>query len=131
MDTIQRKKEEKTSFITGRRNSFRYAFKGLRSLMSSEPNAWIHLTATVAVLMAGYYVSLSVKEWAVLLVVIGMVWMAEIFNTCIEKILDLLCPQEDPRVGNIKDLAAAAVLCTSLIAVVVGCLVFSPHFING
>ena len=131
MDTIQRKKEEKTSFITGRRNSFRYAFKGLRSLMSSEPNAWIHLTATVAVLMAGYYVSLSVKEWAVLLVVIGMVWMAEIFNTCIERILDLLCPQEDPRAGNIKDLAAAAVLCTSLIAVVVGCLVFSPHFING
>jgi diacylglycerol kinase len=131
MDTFQQKKEEKPSFLTGRKNSFRYALKGLRSLMSSEPNAWIHLTATMAVLMAGYYVSLSVKEWTVLVVVIGMVWVAEIFNTCIEKIMDLLYPQDDPRVGNIKDLAAAAVLCTSLIAVVVGCLVFFPHFISG
>lgn len=120
--------EQKASYFKGRRNSFYYAFRGLRSLMATEPNARIHLLATAMVTALGIYFPLSLTDWAVLIVVMGMVWVAELFNTCIEKIMDLVHPQKDERVGVIKDLAAAAVLFTAVIAVLAGCFVFLPHF---
>ena len=119
--------EQKASYFEGRRNSFFYAFRGLRSLMATEPNARIHLLATVMVTALGIYFPLSLTDWAVLIVVMGMVWVAELFNTCIEKIMDLVHPQKDARVGVIKDIAAAAVLFTAVIALLAGGFVFLPH----
>lgn len=130
MDSIDQKKVEKPSYVAARRKSFYYAFRGLRALMTAEPNAWIHLVATLVVLVLGWVCSLSAMEWTAILLVTGLVWVAELFNTCVEKILDLLHPERDVRVGLIKDVAAAAVLCAAFVAAVIGCIVFFPHFIR-
>jgi diacylglycerol kinase (ATP) len=63
-----------------------------------------------------------------LVIVIGLVWVAEIFNTAIEKIMDLISPSYHPEVKLIKDLAAAAVLTTAFIAVIAGAIIFIPKF---
>jgi diacylglycerol kinase (ATP) len=117
----------KTGFFKGRLNSVRYAFKGWQSLFQSEPNAKIHLIATVGVIVTGLQVGISRAEWMAICIVTGLVWMAELFNTSVEKAMDSIKPEWEPRIGEVKDLAAGAVLLAACLALVVGCLVFIPY----
>ena len=109
---------------------FRYAFQGLSAFMRGEPHAWIHLLATVLVLTGIWYFPMATWETIVLLLCIGMVWCAEILNACIEKTMDLLHPGPHRLVKLIKDMAAAAVLVTSIIALAVGLIIFIPKFLQ-
>lgn len=104
--------------------SFRFAFHGLYLVIRFENNTRVHLFATLGVLVAGFAVNLSVMEWAIILTQIGLVWTAETFNTALEKLVDLISPQFNPKAGAIKDIAAAAVLITSMMAAVIGLLIF-------
>lgn len=106
--------------------SFRYAFQGLYLVFRYENNARVHLLATVATVGLGFTVGLSGIEWAVVLTQIGLVWAAETFNTAIEKLVDLVSPEFNPKAGIVKDIAAGAVLVFSIIAVVVGLIIFAP-----
>lgn len=106
--------------------SFNYAFDGIRRFFATEHNAWLHLAATIAVsaLVIKYHVS-SIE--AMLLVFsIGFVWASEIFNTCIEKIMDFISTERHPKIRLIKDMASGAVLIASITALIVGLIVFVP-----
>lgn len=109
--------------------SFRYALQGAAYCFKTQPNMRIHLLAAVAVLALGFWLSLTPVELAVLLLAIGLVFVAEMLNTAVEKTIDLVCPQYHPLAKVAKDAAAGAVLAAALIAVAVGYyLLFSKLF---
>ena len=120
---------DRTGFsVKARLKSFWYAFAGIKNFLSSQHNAWIHLMGTVVVifLAVGFHVSNS--EAIALTFAVGFVWVSELFNTVIEKIMDFISVEKNPKIKMIKDLSAAAVLIAAITAVVVGCLVFIPKF---
>lgn len=106
--------------------SFRYALNGLLKFFQQEHNAWIHLAATVVVFILALYFHVQGGELIALVVVAGMVWVAETFNTVIERIMDMVSPEQHPAVEFIKDLSAGAVLLSALTATVTGAIVFIP-----
>lgn len=110
--------------------SFRFAFHGLYLVLRFENNTRFHLFASLAVVIAGFVVELSFLEWAIILTQIGLVWTAEVFNTALEKLVDLVSPEFNPKAGAIKDIAAAAVLVTSIMAAVIGLLIFGRKFLQ-
>lgn len=113
-------------YLQQRLRSFKYAFQGISAFLRSEPHARIHAAATVLVVAAGFYYRLSGNQWIAILIVTGMVWITEMLNTVIEKIMDHLAPEYHPRVKWIKDVAAGAVLISALVAVVIGAIIFIP-----
>jgi len=116
----------KSICIKSRLLSFKYAIEGLRFLVRKEPNMLIHFIAAVIVLPAGFIKQLSGQQWIAIYGSIALVWLAEIFNTCIESLCDLCCGgQYHPKVKIIKDIAAAAVLIAAFASVVTGIIVFS------
>ena len=113
--------------FTGRIKSFAHALRGMGYLVRTQPNARVHLLATVAVCMAGAYVGLGRDEWLWVSVAIVLVWGAEAFNTALEVLADALHPERHPGIGRAKDVAAGAVLIAALGAAVIGVLIFAPH----
>ncbi|WP_247237285.1 diacylglycerol kinase family protein [Telluribacter sp. SYSU D00476] len=109
--------------------SFRYAGEGIVSLFRFENNARIHLLAAVAVILLGFFFEISIAEWGLIITHIGLVWMAEAFNTAFEKLADLVSPEYHPTIKAVKDLAAGGVLMVALSAVIVGGLVFIPKLL--
>lgn len=110
--------------VRKRLRSFIFAIKGVKWMLKTQHNAWIHLFATVVVIAAGFWFSLTAVEWALVALAIGFVFAAETFNTAIEMLVDKISPDYDAMAGRIKDLAAGAVLLAALTAVVVGIMVF-------
>lgn len=113
-------------FVVARWYSFGHAFRGWGYVMQTQHNAWIHATVATFVFIAGLWVGLSARDWAVLILTITMVFAAEFVNTAIEAVVDLTSPQKHPlgKVG--KDVGAAAVLIAALAAVLVGLLILGP-----
>ena len=109
-----------------RLKSFKFAFKGIAELFRSEPNARIHLLATIVVFIAGFYFQVSTPEWCLLTLCIALVLSAEAVNTAIEKLTDLVSPDFHPLAGKAKDVAAAAVLLVAMGTIIVGALIFIP-----
>jgi diacylglycerol kinase (ATP) len=109
-----------------RLQSFRHAFSGWGYVLHTQRNAWIHLIATLVVIALGIFLNLKPHEWAVLTLAIGLVWTAEFVNTALEAVVDLASPELHPlaRVG--KDVGAAAVLISAILAAVVGFLILGP-----
>ncbi len=110
-----------------RLKSFGYAFDGIRSFFLSTPNAWIHLTITILVLVASFYFKLSVIEWIAVLYCIGLVFTAEAFNTAVEEWVDSIQPDFDKKAGKVKDISAGAVLIASIVAAIIGALIFGTR----
>lgn len=115
--------------VTDRARSFGFALSGLRHAFRNEHNMWIHAAAGVLAATLGLHFEISSMEWIAVLICIGLVLMAEIFNTALEHICNLVQPDHDPRVAVIKDLAAAAVLTISITSLIVGVIVFIPKFL--
>ncbi|MBA9075932.1 diacylglycerol kinase family protein [Rufibacter quisquiliarum] len=117
----------KPHFVRRRLNNFGYAWNGIAAAFRSEFNMRWHVLSAGMVVALGWYVGLSATEWALLAFAIGLVWMAELFNTALEVVVNLVSPGRHPLAGKAKDIAAGAVLVASMTAVVVGLLVFSPY----
>lgn len=115
------------SYLQKRLRSFTFAFKGIASAFRAEPNMQIHLAAAVAVVLLSAWLGLERWEWATILTAIGLVWLAELFNTALEELTDLASPDFHPLAGRAKDLAAGAVLIASILAVLLGTIVFLPY----
>jgi diacylglycerol kinase len=116
--------------IRKRIKSFSYAFAGLKVLFREEHNSWIHATATVLVVAAGFLFRISYMEWIAILIVIGMVFSAEIINSSLERTADFVKAERDDRKRDIKDLGAAAVLVCAIIAAIVGIIIFLPKILS-
>jgi diacylglycerol kinase len=118
--------KSKSISLHERVNSIRYAVEGIIKFFSEEPNAWIHLVATILVFVLAFTFHLAGTEKLALVIVTGMVWVAEAFNTVVEKIMDHISPERHPRVKFIKDLSAGAVLLSAITALITGAIVFIP-----
>lgn len=114
-----------------RRGSFwqalRWAGSGLIEAVRTQRNMKIHLLVTAAVLALAGILGLSREEWLYLLLAIFMVLVAEMLNTALETVVDLVSPGPSPVAGRAKDIAAGAVLLAALHAVVAGVLIFGPY----
>ncbi len=109
-----------------RLKSFRFAFNGIRLLVTREHNAWIHCFIAVCVIVTGCLVGLSATEWIVITMAIGMVLAAEAFNSSIEALADLVSPGYNEAIKRTKDLAAGAVLILAIASAVIGLVIFIP-----
>ncbi len=119
--------ETKEKFSVKKRvQSFRHAFNGLGKFFRTEHNAWIHSVAAIAVLILGWGMHISKTEWLGVCFAIGLVLSAEAFNTCIERLADMVSPAADDRIKYIKDLAAGAVLIAAVTAAMIGGVIFIP-----
>lgn len=114
------------NFLNNRINSFSYAFKGIWIAISSQTNVKIHLSTIFPIIGLGLFFKISLSEWIAIIICIGMVISAEIMNTSIEFLTDLVSPEFHPQAGKVKDLAAGAVLAIAFTALIVGGIIFFP-----
>lgn len=117
-------------FLKGRLLSFGYAFRGMALLFARQMNIRLHVVAALAAVAAGFAFGITSGEWLAVVICIAMVLGAEAFNTAVEKLTDMVSPGYDARAGQVKDLAAAAVLLVSIGALVAGLVVFLPYIID-
>lgn len=114
--------------ILARLKSFKYAFNGLRILVTDEHNSRVHVIAAFGVIGAGFYFNISAMEWLGVVLSIGFVISMEIINSTIENICDFISPEKHKLIKKIKDLAAAAVLISALTSIVIAAVIFIPKF---
>lgn len=121
----------KQSFsLRDRIKSFDYSIQGIITFFKHEHNAWIHAVAAILVIVLGWYFKLTLMEWCWITLAIGLVLLAEMFNTAIEYLTDLASPEIHPLAKKTKDVASGAVLIAALIAVVIGLLIFLPKLLS-
>jgi diacylglycerol kinase len=114
-------------YLSDRIRSFGCAFKGIKTLVTSQAHARLHLLSTIAVIGVGSALHLRRWEWVAILCCIGLVWMAESMNTAIEFLADEVTLEKRERIGHAKDVAAGGVLIAALISGLVATLVFINH----
>lgn len=110
--------------------SFAHAIHGISIAVIRENNIRIQLLAVGVVVVAGVFFQISNLEWSAISMVSGLVLALELVNTALEKMLDLVKPRLLSQAAIIKDIAAGAVLVSSLTAVIVAGFIFIPHIIE-
>jgi len=121
---------KKEFFLMARGRSFVNALRGLLVFLKTTPNAWIQIIILIAVCFLGYYYNVSHFDWLMIVVVGGAVLAAEAFNTAIEIDINLTSPNQHPYARDTKDVAAGAVLIVSIMAAIIGLIIFSPYIIS-
>ncbi len=115
--------------IRKRLESFKFAFNGLRILLKEEHNSRIHFLIAICVVVAGFVFKISTTEWIAIVFAIGLVITLEIINSAIENMADFISPEKHNKIKNIKDLAAAGVLVSAIMAVMIGLIIFLPKIL--
>ena len=110
--------------------SFKYAIRGIGRTIKSEKNMQIHLVVAFLVIVAGVLLSINLTEWLLCLLCFAMVISAELFNSAIENVVDLISPQHHKLAGKAKDIAAGAVLITAIFAAIIGLVIFVPKLLD-
>ena len=112
---------------TSQIHSIRCACRGIAVAVRSERNLQLHCAALLLVLILGTTLKIDRLEWAIVLLVCGLVFAAEFLNTAIEEIVNVVRPEFDDTAGRIKDVSAAGVLFAAGTSIAVGLLVFGPR----
>lgn len=115
--------------VAARMKSIGYALAGIATMLRTQHNAWLHLAATLAVILAALGLGVSAGEWMALILAIVIVWSAEALNTAFERLCDVAHPDFHPLVKQAKDVAAAAVLIAATGAIAVGLIIFGPRLV--
>jgi diacylglycerol kinase len=117
-------------YIKNRILSFKYAFRGIKTLYRETPNAMIQFVLAMVAILLGLFFHVSKVEWLVLILVIGGVLSMEAINTALENLSNFTCKNEiHPTIRKVKDLSAAAVLIMTIAALAIGILIFLPKII--
>jgi diacylglycerol kinase (ATP) len=117
-----------SDFSVGSRiRSVRFALRGIRLMLRTQHNAWIHAAATLTAMAAGAVLRIDAHEWLVIVLAIMAVWTAEALNTAFEALCDVASPDFHPSVERAKDVAAGAVLISAIGSVVLAILIFGPR----
>ena len=116
--------------LVRRAMSFVHAGRGLWLFIKTTPNAWIHLLVLSGVLVSGFYFSITRLEWILLVLTSAMVLSAEAFNSALEIDIDLTSPTYHPYARDTKDIAAGAVLITTIAAAIIGIVIFAPYVVK-
>lgn len=117
------------NFIKNRLKSFGYAFKGFLFLIRNEANFQVQIVIAILAIILGFVFDISLLEWFAQLMAIAMVLVAESFNPSIEKMADFVNKDDHPEIGKIKDISAAACLIISVLALVIGVLLYLPKIV--
>lgn len=110
--------------------SFGYAFAGFIKSFKEEANMKIHILISILVIIFGFIFNVSNLEWIVLLFAIGLVLGAELLNTSIENLVDLVCKDRNEQAGLVKDVSASFVMVLAIVAAIVGLIIFIPKILN-
>lgn len=121
--------EKKRFNLVARLKSNTHAMRGLEVFIKSTHNAWVHLFFAAAAIYLGVMLDISELEWVSIVFAIGLVMVAEVFNTAIEIDIDLTSPDFHPYARDSKDVAAAGVALTVVMAGIVGMIIFIPKII--
>jgi diacylglycerol kinase len=119
--------EKKKFSIIKRAKSFTHASRGLWIFLKTTHNSWIQIIIFVFAIFLGFYFDINSIEWAMLIFAGGLVLIAEAFNTAIEIDMDLTSPEFHPYAKDTKDVSAGAVLLSSILALVIGLLIFGNY----
>lgn len=122
-------KERKMFSLVSRAKSFTHAGRGILIFLKTTHNAWIQIVIFILAVIFGFYFNITNSEWIMLVFAGGFVLVSEAFNTAIEIDINLTSPEYHPYARDTKDVAAAAVLISACVAVVVGILIFSHYVI--
>ena len=107
----------------------KHAMNGLVELIKNERNARFHLVSTAVVIYVGWKVGFEASEWLWISLAVAGVWVAELLNTSLERITDLISPEQSELAKKAKDYAAGAVLVMAIWAVIVFAIVAIPHLL--
>ncbi len=107
--------------------SLHYAWQGFSLALREQRNCRIHLAVALLVIACSLFLQISLVEWCIVLICIGSVISAELFNSAVEKLVDLVSPDWNKKAGEIKDMSAATVLMLAITAAIVGGLIFGRH----
>ncbi len=130
MNMISRDERKKERGLKKFINSFSYPIKGLKYAYRNEQNLAVDLGVAAIVIIFGIILKVSLVEWAVLFLTMGLVIACELINTAIEATVDLITEDYHPLAKVAKDTSAAAVFVFAIVAVLVGLIVFLPKIIN-
>ena len=108
-------------------SSFQFAIKGVRLAVAEQLNIKVQLAGALIAVLAGFCFQITVTEWCVVVLCIGLVLALEVMNSAIENLVDLVTTERNPMAGKIKDMAAGAVLIASVTATIIGILIFGRH----
>jgi diacylglycerol kinase (ATP) len=114
------------NFIKNRIESFGFAFKGLKDILATEHNARVHSIFTVVVLLLSWWLNIDHIQFALIVLVVALVWIAEAFNTVLEIIINIVSPVYSEAARRAKDIAAAAVLFAAIGAALTGLVILGP-----
>lgn len=107
-------------------NSFKYAYEGIKYAFEYEQNITVHSIAMILAITFGFVFKISITEWLVMFLIIGLVIATELINTSIEATIDLITDKNHPLAKVAKDTAAGAVLVFGITALMVAALIFVP-----
>ena len=111
------------------KKSFSYAFKGIDDVVSNEPNMKIHVCVAILVVIMAFLLKISMIEWIILVLFIGLVLAAEVINTTIENLVDMYTKDYNERAKVVKDTAAGTVLILAITSAIIGLMIFIPKII--
>jgi len=109
--------------------SFTYAFKGWRSAFKTQLNFRVQCFLAVVAIALGFYLKISTNEWLWISLNITLVLFAELINTALETLVDLVSPGYNEKAGMVKDIAAGAVTITAINAALSGLYIFAPKLL--
>lgn len=112
------------------RVSFKHAFDGFIYAIRTQPNFRFHLLATIVVILLGIFFTISSTEWLILIFTINTVLVAEMVNTTIESMVDLITLERRADAKTAKDVSAALVLVSATLAVIIALFIFLPKITN-
>ena len=121
--------EKKRFSIVARAKSFTHAIRGIAIFIKSTHSSWIQIIFALIAIYLGCVFNISNTEWIELVFAIGFVLVAESFNTAIEVDIDLTSPEYHPYARDTKDISAGAVLIASIMALIVGIIIFAPKIL--
>jgi diacylglycerol kinase len=112
------------------KSKFQNAFRGLGYFFRHEKNVQIHFIIAIVVILAGFFLGISITEWLAVLLCIGGVITAEGINSAIERLSDMYSKEQNKNIKIIKDLSAGAVLFMAIVSLVIGMIVFLPYLLK-
>ena len=119
--------ERDKTFLSGRFKSVGFAFRGALKLISTEHSIMVQTSASVLLIIAGFYFDISHEEWLIQTLAIGLVLGIEGINTAVEKVADFIHPEFHERIGFIKDISAGAVFFAAMAAITIFCIIYIPR----
>tara|TARA_B100000795_G_scaffold130321_1_gene97240 strand:- start:30772 stop:31131 length:360 start_codon:yes stop_codon:yes gene_type:complete len=116
------------SFLGKRLLGCKYAIKGAIQLIKNEASVQVQTVIAIGITIAGFVFEISATEWMLQCFAIGLVMTAEGLNTAAEEIANFIHPDQHPKIGYIKDVAAGAVFFAAITAVVIAGIIYIPKF---